>query len=66
MKLKQLSQELEPAKEQARSAQAELNVTKIQMERLDGESRRWQERNAQLLSKVRCRLNEALDSADIL
>ena len=53
-KLKELSQELEPAKEQARSAQAELNVTKIQMERLDGESRRWQERNAQLLSKVCC------------
>ena len=53
-KLKELSQELEPAKEQARSAQAELDVTKIQMERLDGESRRWQERNAQLLSKVRC------------
>ena len=53
-KLKQLSQELEPAKEQARSAQAELDVTKIQMERLNVEARRWQERNAQLLSKVCC------------
>jgi nucleoprotein TPR len=65
-RLKQLSQELEPAKEEARAAQAELNVTKIQMERLDGEVRRWQERNTQLLSKVRCGLDEALESADIL
>jgi nucleoprotein TPR len=65
-KLKQLSQELEPAKEQARSAEAELTATKIQMERLEGESRRWQERNAQLLSKVRCYLDEALESTDIL
>ena len=45
--------------------QAELNVTKIQMEHLDGESWRWHERNAQLLSKVHCRLNEALVFADM-
>lgn len=51
-KLKRLSAELEPAKEQARSAQAELEATKVQMQRLEQESRRWQERNTQLLSKV--------------
>ncbi|KAH9480632.1 Protein MLP1-like protein [Psilocybe cubensis] len=50
-KLNQLSQELEPAKEQARSAQAELEITRGQMQRLEQESRRWQERNTQLLSK---------------
>ncbi|KDR82878.1 hypothetical protein GALMADRAFT_58080 [Galerina marginata CBS 339.88] len=50
-KLKQLSEELEPAKEKARSAQAELEATKLQMQRLEQESRRWQERNTQLLSK---------------
>ncbi|CAA7262954.1 unnamed protein product [Cyclocybe aegerita] len=51
VKLNDLSKELDPAKEQARSAQAELNATKVQMQRLEQESRRWQERNAQLLSK---------------
>ena len=53
-KLKQLSTELDPAKEQARSATAALEATKAQMERLEQESRRWQERNSQLLSKVSC------------
>lgn len=52
-KLKQLSQELDPAKEQARVAQAELQACKTQLARVNEESRRWQERNAQLLSKVR-------------
>lgn len=52
IKLKALSQELDPAKEQARAAQAELEATKVQMERLEQESRRWQERNTQLLSKA--------------
>jgi nucleoprotein TPR len=52
VKLKALSHELDPAKEQARSAQAELEATKVQMERLEQESRRWQERNTQLLSKA--------------
>jgi len=52
IKLKALSQELDPAKEQAHSAQAELEAMKAQMERLEQESRRWQERNTQLLSKV--------------
>jgi nucleoprotein TPR len=51
-KLNALSQELDPAKEQARSAQAELEATKVQMQRLEQETRRWQERNTQLLSKV--------------
>jgi len=51
-KLNRLSSELDPAKEQARSAVAELDATKVQMQRLEQESRRWQERNAQLLSKV--------------
>jgi len=51
-KLNALSRELDPAKEQARSAQAELEATKVQMQRLEQETRRWQERNTQLLSKV--------------
>lgn len=51
-KLKQLTAELEPAKEQARVAQAELEARDVQMKRLELESRRWQERNSQLLSKV--------------
>lgn len=52
-KLRQLSQELEPAKEQARISQAELEAHKAQLARLEEESRKWQERNSQLLSKVR-------------
>jgi nucleoprotein TPR len=50
-KLQALSTELEPVKEQARVAQAELQARDAQITRLEGESRRWQERNAQLLSK---------------
>ncbi|OJA16044.1 hypothetical protein AZE42_05491 [Rhizopogon vesiculosus] len=50
-KLQALSAELEPAKEQARVAQAELKARDAQITHLEGESRRWQERNAQLLSK---------------
>ena len=53
VKLKQVTSELDPAKEQAKSAEAELEATKAQMQRLEQESRRWQERNTQLLSKVR-------------
>lgn len=52
-KVKELSAELEPAKEQARVAQAELEARDVQVKRLEVESRRWQERNSQLLSKVR-------------
>lgn len=52
-KLKQLSQELEPAKEQARISQAEAEASKAHLIHLENESRKWQERNSQLLSKVR-------------
>jgi nucleoprotein TPR len=52
-KLQQLSAELDPAKEQARIAQAELEARSAQLKRLEEENRRWQERNTQLLSKVR-------------
>ena len=51
-KLKQLSSELEPTKEQLRLAQAELEAKNQHIQRLEDESRRWKERNAQLLSKV--------------
>ena len=51
-KLKALSSELEPAKEQARVARAELQARDAQITLLESESKRWQERNAQLLSKV--------------
>ena len=47
-KLQALSAELEPVKDQAR----ELGARDAQITRLEGESRRWQERNAQLLSKA--------------
>ncbi|KAG2010159.1 hypothetical protein CC2G_013002 [Coprinopsis cinerea AmutBmut pab1-1] len=50
-KLAQLSAEVEPAKEQARVAQAELEAAKGQVQRLEQESRGWQERNSRLLSK---------------
>ncbi|KAF5382472.1 hypothetical protein D9615_003024 [Tricholomella constricta] len=59
-KLKQLSQELDPAKEQARIAQAELQACKAQLARLEDEGRRWQERNAQLLSKY-----DRIDPAEV-
>jgi nucleoprotein TPR len=51
-KLQQLSKELEPAKEQARVARAEVEARDVQVKRLEEESRRWQERNAHLLSKA--------------
>ncbi|KAG6376921.1 hypothetical protein JVT61DRAFT_953 [Boletus reticuloceps] len=50
-KLKALSTELEPAKEQARVARAELQARDAQISLLENESKRWQERNTQLLSK---------------
>lgn len=59
-KLKQLTQELDPAKEQARLAQAELQACKAQLARLEDEGRRWQERNAQLLSKY-----DRIDPAEV-
>jgi len=51
-KLQLLSSELEPAKEQSRMARAELEARDAQLKRLEEESRRWQERNTQLLTKV--------------
>ncbi|KAF8443123.1 hypothetical protein L210DRAFT_3620711 [Boletus edulis BED1] len=50
-KLKALSTKLEPAKEQARVARAELQARDAQISLLENESKRWQERNTQLLSK---------------
>lgn len=52
IRLKQVTAELEPAKEQARVAQAELEARDAQIQRLERESTTWQERNRQLLSKV--------------
>ncbi|KAF9220879.1 hypothetical protein BS17DRAFT_786120 [Gyrodon lividus] len=59
-KLKALSVELEPAKEQARIARAELQARDAQITLLESESKRWQERNAQLLSKY-----DRIDPADV-
>ena len=50
--LRQVSAELEPTKEKVRVAQAELEAKDQQIKLLENESRRWQERNAQLLTKV--------------
>jgi nucleoprotein TPR len=50
--LQKVTRELEPAQEQIRVTQAELEVTKAQLTRLEEESRKWQERNAQLLTKA--------------
>ncbi|KAF7966386.1 hypothetical protein HWV62_38881 [Athelia sp. TMB] len=59
-KLKALSAELEPAKEQARVSQAELEARDVQVKRLEAESKRWQDRNAQLLSKY-----DRIDPAEV-
>ena len=50
--LRKVTNELEPTQEQMRITQAELDVTKVQLTRLEEESRKWQERSAQLLTKV--------------
>ncbi|KAJ7236740.1 hypothetical protein B0H12DRAFT_1139991 [Mycena haematopus] len=59
-KLKQLSAQLNPAKEQARVAQAELEARNSQMARLEEENRKWQDRNTQLLSKY-----DRIDPAEV-
>ncbi|KAF9468627.1 TPR/MLP1/MLP2-like protein-domain-containing protein [Collybia nuda] len=59
-KLQQVSQELDPAKEQARIAQAELEASKSQLQRQQEENRRWQERNSQLLTKY-----DRIDPAEV-
>ncbi|KAI6009008.1 hypothetical protein BKA83DRAFT_648805 [Pisolithus microcarpus] len=59
-KLKTLSAELEPTKEVARVARAELQARDAQIALLEGESKRWQERNSQLLSKY-----DRIDPAEV-
>ena len=64
-KLKQLSSELDPTREQLHLAQAELEAKNQHIRSLEDESRRWKERNAQLLSKVCsvvCRCAVGLDT----
>jgi nucleoprotein TPR len=51
-RLQSFSSGLEPAKEQSRVARAELEARDAQLKRLEEESRRWQERNTRLLTKV--------------
>ncbi|CCM06215.1 uncharacterized protein FIBRA_08460 [Fibroporia radiculosa] len=58
--LKQISGELDPAKEQLRIAQAELEAKDHQIEHLEQESQRWKERNSQLLSKY-----DRIDPAEV-
>lgn len=58
--LKTVTGELEPAQEQIRVTQAELDVTKAQITRLEEESRKWQERNTQLLTKY-----DRIDPAEV-
>ncbi|TFY64347.1 hypothetical protein EVJ58_g2677 [Rhodofomes roseus] len=59
-KLRQLSSELDPTKEQLRIAQAELEAKDQQISGLEDESRRWKERNTQLLSKY-----DRIDPAEV-
>lgn len=53
IKLKTLLQELDPLRERSRTLQAELDAQNEHVARLEEENRRWQERNNQLLTKVR-------------
>ncbi|KAF9077487.1 hypothetical protein BDP27DRAFT_1397327 [Rhodocollybia butyracea] len=50
-KLQILGKQLEPAKEEARIANAELQARDTQIKRLEEENRRWQDRNQHLLTK---------------
>ena len=52
LELRKAVEELDPIKEQLRVAQAECEAKDQQVAALEQESRRWQERNAQLLTKV--------------
>ncbi|KAI9059234.1 hypothetical protein FKP32DRAFT_1606262 [Trametes sanguinea] len=58
--LRQVTAELEPTKEQLRVAQAEIEAKEQQIKLLEDESRRWQERNAQLLTKY-----DRIDPAEV-
>lgn len=53
VKLKALIQEVDPLRERAHTVQAELVARNEHVGRLEEENRRWQERNSQLLTKVR-------------
>lgn len=53
VQVQRLTAQLEPLKEQAHTSRAEVEARDAQMKRLEEESRRWQERNTQLLTKVR-------------
>lgn len=50
--LRKVTAELEPIKEKLRVSQAEVEAKDQQIKLLENESRRWQERNTQLLTKV--------------
>ncbi len=52
-KLKGIVEELDPLRERARTIRAELDASNEHVARLEEENRRWQERNSQLLTKVR-------------
>ena len=58
--LRKVTAELEPTKEQLRVAQAEIEAKEQQIQLLENESRRWQERNAQLLTKVSWSINHGI------
>ncbi|OSD07459.1 hypothetical protein PYCCODRAFT_1456277 [Trametes coccinea BRFM310] len=60
IELRQVTAELEPTKEQLRVAQAEIEAKEQQIKLLEDESRRWQERNAQLLTKY-----DRIDPAEV-
>ena len=51
-KLRQVTDELAPAKQELLVLQAELDARNSQITRLSQDSRKWQERNQQLLTKV--------------
>jgi nucleoprotein TPR len=53
-KLKQVTDELAPAKQELLVLRAEGEARDSQITRLTQDNRRWQERNQQLLTKVRC------------
>lgn len=50
--LSQLTVELDPIKEEARTVRAELDEKERQLSRLEDENRQWKDRNSQLLTKV--------------
>ncbi|KAL4250041.1 hypothetical protein ABKN59_004926 [Abortiporus biennis] len=50
-KLQRLTSEVDPLKEQLRITKAELDAKDQQVKRLEDETKKWQERNTQLLTK---------------